>query len=141
MSGLAAQTRTRDFPGTLAAAEDAEEWLSRQSRELGLPSQAEFAVNLCLEEIFLNAVKHGRAKTASVSVRAGHDGVSLEFVDDGEPFDPTEAPARRICGPVGNSEIGGYGLGLLGKFSRRMSYRRDGERNRLVLEFDANAGR
>ena len=141
MSGLLPQTRSRDFPATVAAAQDAEAWLAQESRELGLPTDAEFAINLCLEEVFLNAVRHGRANRASVSIRTQQDGVSLEFVDDGAPFDPTVAPMRRIEGPSGDFQIGGYGTGLLGKFSRRMSYRRDDGHNRLVLEFDANAGR
>ena len=141
MSGHPPHTRSRDFLGTVAAAQEAEEWLAKESRELGLPADAEFAINLCLEEIFLNAVEHGRANRASISLRTGPDGVSVEFVDDGAPFDPTAAPVLRIERPTRDFQIGGYGTGLLGKFSRRMSYRRDDGRNRLVLEFDAHAGR
>ena len=36
----------------------------------------------------------------------------VEFVDDGEPFDPTGAPAKRISGPTADFQIGGYGAGL-----------------------------
>jgi anti-sigma regulatory factor (Ser/Thr protein kinase) len=61
----------------------------------------------------------------------------VEFADDGEAFDPTLAPAKRINGPTHDFEIGGYGTGLMQKFSRRMSYRRFEGMNRLVLEFDA----
>jgi anti-sigma regulatory factor (Ser/Thr protein kinase) len=137
MTRLEPQTRSRDFPGTVAAAADAEAWIARESRALGLAADHAFAVNLCLEELFLNAVRHGRANQATVSLRAGSEGVRLEFVDDGAPFDPTIAPAKRIGGPNENFEIGGYGAGLLQKFSGRMSYQRDGGRNRLVLEFDS----
>ncbi len=140
MNGPQPRTRSRDFPGTVAAAVDAEAWVARESRELGLPADAEFAINLCLEELFLNAVKHGRANRASISIRTGLEGVRVEFVDDGAPFDPTAAPVLRIEGPTRDFQIGGYGTGLLGKFTRRMSYRRDDGHNRLVLEFDANAG-
>ena len=66
------------------------------------------------------------------------DGVIVEFADDGAPFDPTLAPAKRISGPTQDFEIGGYGTGLMQKFSRRMSYRRFEGMNRLVLEFDAD---
>ena len=69
------------------------------------------------------------------------DGVTVEFADDGEPFDPTLAPAKRINGPTQDFEIGGYGTGLMQKFSRRMSYRRFEGMNRLVLEFDAGPQR
>ncbi len=141
MNRLLPQTRSRDFPGTVASACEAETWLASESRALGLASDAEFAINLCLEELFLNAVHHGRANRASVSIRTGRDGVRLEFVDDGDPYDPTVAPVRRIESPTEDFKIGGYGMGLLKKFSRRMSYRRDDRHNRLILEFDANPGR
>jgi serine/threonine-protein kinase RsbW len=135
---------SRDFPGTVEAASDAENWVASQASALGLGEEAEFAINLCLEELFLNAVKHGHANRASISVCAEAHGVTVEFADDGEPFDPTLAPAKRINGPTQDFEIGGYGTGLMQKFSRRMSYRRFEGMNRLVLEFDAarnpNAG-
>jgi anti-sigma regulatory factor (Ser/Thr protein kinase) len=133
-------TRSRDFPGTIAAASEAEAWLVEESRALGLCADAEFAINLCLEEAFLNAVQHGRANRASISIRAEQDAVRFEFVDDGAPYDPTVAPVRRIESASEDFKIGGYGAGLMKRFSRRMSYRRDGDHNRLVLEFDVNAG-
>jgi anti-sigma regulatory factor (Ser/Thr protein kinase) len=128
---------SRDFPGTVEAASEAENWVSSQASALGLGEQAEFAIGLCLEELFLNAVKHGHANRACISVCAEPDGVIVEFADDGAPFDPTLAPAKRIRGPTDDFDIGGYGAGLMQKFSRRMSYRRFEGMNRLVLEFEA----
>jgi len=135
------QTVSQDFPGTLEAAEQAEAWLARQSGALGLAPDAEFAINLCVEELFLNAVRHGRANRAQISISSESSGVRLEFVDDGAPFDPAAAPVRRIRDRSEDFQIGGYGTGLLQKFSRRISYSRDAGQNRLVLEIDASAGR
>jgi len=132
-----ARTCSRDFPGTVEAASEAEVWLARQASAMGLGQEAEFAIGLCLEEAFLNAVKHGHANRATISVCAEPKGVIVEFADDGAPFDPTIAPAKRIAGPREDFGIGGYGVGLMRKFSRRMSYRRFEGMNRLVLEFDA----
>jgi anti-sigma regulatory factor (Ser/Thr protein kinase) len=137
VSEPSARACSRDFPGTIEAAEDAEIWIARQASLLGLGADAEFAINVCLEELFLNAVQHGRANQATISVCAEPNGVTVEFVDDGEAFDPTTAPARRITSPTEDFQIGGYGTGLMRKFSRRMSYHRSEGMNRLVLEFDA----
>ena len=136
MSVTPSRSCSRDFPGTIEAASDAESWVASQASALGLGQEAEFAIGLCLEELFLNAVQHGRANRASISVCAESDGVTVEFADDGEAFDPTLAPAKRIHGPSDDFEIGGYGTGLMQKFSRRMSYRRFDGMNHLVLEFD-----
>ena len=135
------QTVSRDFPGTLEAASEAEAWLTRQSGALGLAPDAEFAINLCVEELFLNAVRHGHAHRARISISSETDAVRLEFADDGAPFNPATAPAKRIRERNEDFQIGGYGTGLLQKFSRRISYSRDDGHNRLVLEFDANAAR
>ncbi len=138
MSERQPQTCSRDFPGTIEAALDAEAWFASEASALGLEPDAEFAINLCLEELFLNAVSHGHADRVTISVLAELDGVIFEFADDGEPFDPTIAPAKRINGRNEDFEIGGYGTGLMQKFSRRMSYRRSEGMNRLLLEFDAD---
>jgi serine/threonine-protein kinase RsbW len=138
MSELRPLNCSREFPGTIEAAYEAETWVARQASDMGLGEEAEFAIGLCLEELFLNAVQHGHANHASISVCAEPHGVIVEFADDGEPFDPTLAPAKRINGPTHDFDIGGYGTGLMQKFSRRMSYRRSEGMNRLLLEFDAN---
>ncbi len=129
--------RSRDFPGTVEAAADAEAWLASESGALGLAGDTTFAINLCVEELFLNAVKHGHANKATISIWTEPDGARLEFVDDGQAFDPTAAPAKRLQGPGTDFEIGGFGTGLVQKFTRRMTYRRAEGANRLVLEFDA----
>ena len=144
MSAPEPLAHSRDFPGTIEAAAEAEAWLMSHSGAWGLPEDTEFALNLCLEELFINAVQHGRANRATISIWAEADRVRLEFVDDGGPFDPGEAPAKRISGPTDDFEIGGFGAGLVQKFSRRLSYRRSDGYNRVLLEFgaarDANAG-
>ena len=127
------RTCSRDFPGTVEAASDAESWIASQASALGLGQEAEFAIGLCLEELFLNAVQHGHANRARISVCAEADRVTVEFSDDGAPFDPTLAPAKRISGPGQDFEIGGYGAGLIQKFCRSMSYRRLDGMNRLLL--------
>jgi anti-sigma regulatory factor (Ser/Thr protein kinase) len=137
MSERQPQTCSRDFPGTVEAALDAEAWFASEAGALGLDADAEFAINLCLEELFLNAVSHGHADRVTISVLAEPDGAIFEFAD-GEPFDPTIAPTKRINGRNEDFDIGGYGAGLMQKFSRRMSYRRSEGMNRLLLEFDAD---
>ncbi len=132
--------RSREFAGTIEGVGDAEAWFASQSGDLGLGEDTRFAINLCLEEVFLNAVRHGRANRATVSLWTDSDGVRVEFVDDGRAFDPTAAGAKRISGPSEDFTIGGFGAGLVQKFSKRMSYRRTEGLNWLLLEFGADPG-
>ncbi|HXZ16911.1 MAG TPA: ATP-binding protein [Roseiarcus sp.] len=127
---------SRDFPGTVEAAADAEAWIAGESGELGLASDTTFAIGLCVEELFLNAVKHGHANKATISIWTEPDGARIRFVDDGAPFDPTTTPAKRLHETGPDFKIGGFGVELVQKFSRRMTYRRADGANHLVLEFD-----
>jgi CRP-like cAMP-binding protein len=81
MSKPPSRACSRDFPGTVEAASEAENWVAHQASGLGLGEDAEFAINLCLEELFLNAVQHGRANRATISVCAESDGVVVEFAE------------------------------------------------------------
>jgi anti-sigma regulatory factor (Ser/Thr protein kinase) len=131
--------RSRAFAGSIDAVAEAEAWVVEVCAALGLPANVAFAIGLCVEELFVNAVMHGRAGQATISIWAESMSARLEFVDDGAPFDPTCAPVKRIQGPTDDFDIGGYGAGLLRKFTKAMNYRREGGRNHVVLEFDANA--
>lgn len=126
----------RVFAATLESVSDAEAWVRHESNRLGLSGRAEFAINLCVEELFVNAVLHGGAREASLRIEIQDGPAKVEFADDGKPFDPTTAPALRIEGPSEEFQIGGYGTGLVRAFAREVSYRRDGERNCVTLEFD-----
>ena len=128
---------SREFSATVEAAIEAESWLVAACEDLRLSSETAFAIGLCVEELFLNAVQHGRASAVTVALSPAPDGLCLEFADDGAPFNPIVAPARRIERRCDDFEIGGYGTGLLQRFARRMSYRREGGRNLVALEFGA----
>jgi anti-sigma regulatory factor (Ser/Thr protein kinase) len=128
---------SREFSGTIEAAMEAEGWLVAACEGLRLPSGTAFAISLCVEELFLNAVQHGRASAVTVALNAVADGLCVEFRDDGVPFNPIVAPAKRIEQRCNDFEIGGYGTGLLQKFTRRMSYRHESGCNLVSLEFDA----
>jgi anti-sigma regulatory factor (Ser/Thr protein kinase) len=119
-----------DFAGTLAEAARAEAWAVEQGARLALPEAARFALSLCLEELFVNAVTHGGAARVRLALNAE----TLEFRDDGAAFDPTVAPAKRLDG-AGDFEIGGFGTGLLQNFARRLDYRRADGWNVVRLAF------
>ena len=125
----------RDFPGTLDGAVEAETWAAAQCERLALAADAAFALSLCLEELFVNAVRHGGAREIHVALT--RDG--MVFRDDGAAFDPTRAPGKRLEGPSPEFEIGGFGVGLLQKFADRLDYERAGGWNVVRLAFSGAA--
>jgi len=124
-------TDIRVFPGTLAAAAEAESWANAACERRALSPDAVFAVTLCLEELFVNAVRHGRAREIRVAMNGG----GLEFRDDGAAFDPILATPRRLEAGNLDFEIGGFGVGLIQQFADRLAYAREAGWNVVTLAF------
>lgn len=117
------------FPATLEAAVEAEAWASAEAERRALTPDAAFALSLCVEELFVNAVRHGRAREIRLALT--EDG--LEFRDDGAAFDPTQAAPKRLEGAGADFEIGGFGVGLVQKFASRVAYAREAGWNVVTL--------
>jgi serine/threonine-protein kinase RsbW len=95
-------------------------------------AKAAYAVELALEEIVTNIIRHGllgdAAREIAVELTADRDDLILRFADDGVAFDPREHEVE----PPG-LRSGGFGIGLVREFSRRMDYRREAGRNHLEV--------
>ena len=118
----------RVFPGTLDAAMEAEAWANAEAERRALAPDAAYALSLCLEELFVNAVRHGRAREIRLALTAD----ALEFRDDGAAFDPTRATPKRLDGAQ-DFEIGGFGVGLVQTFANRLDYAREAGWNIVTL--------
>jgi anti-sigma regulatory factor (Ser/Thr protein kinase) len=100
-----------------------------------LDDEAEFQLSLVLEELFVNAVRHGgcegMADAAHVRLRCAAESVEVEFRDRGRAFDPTTAPDADIHASLG--ERGGLGIHLVRGIMSHLQYERDGEWNQLRM--------
>jgi serine/threonine-protein kinase RsbW len=96
-------------------------------------------VRLIVEELASNVIEHGGTDVAAgereLSVDIGIDGdrLSLQFSDDGAPFDPTAAAAPDLDADIEDRPIGGLGLHLIRQLAEEISYRRDGGFNLLKV--------
>jgi len=106
-------------------------------RQNGLPPDALFSLNLVLEELFTNALKHGGcvglAAAARVSLDARGGEIAVEFADRGAAFDPASAPAPDFSSSLADRQPGGLGLHFVRQLAREVAYRRSGEWNRVAL--------
>jgi serine/threonine-protein kinase RsbW len=100
-----------------------------------LRDDAEFELNLVLEELFVNTLRHGGCAgvlgAAHVRLRCTADGVEVEFRDRGRAFDPTAAPDTDIHASL--EERGGLGIHLVRGIMCDLHYERDGEWNQLRM--------
>ena len=102
-----------------------------------LDDAAEFELNLVLEELFVNSLRHGGCEgmrdCAQVRMRCAANGVEVEYRDRGRPFDPTSAPNVNIHAPLAERSDGGMGIHLVRGIMRELRYEREGEWNRVTM--------
>jgi anti-sigma regulatory factor (Ser/Thr protein kinase) len=106
-------------------------------REHSLGDDVEFDLNLVLEELFTNSVKHGGCagmeNAAQVRLQLLENGVYVEYSDRGRPFDPLTAPEPRLDAPLEERCVGGLGVHLARQIMRDLEYRRAGDWNRITM--------
>lgn len=105
--------------------------VERFCRDNGLDSEAAFDLNLVLEELFTNAVRHGGCEgleeAARVSLDCEAGGVRVEFSDRGREFDPHAAERPDLGASLPDRPVGGLGLHLVRLTMSELEYwRSDG---------------
>ena len=105
--------------------------------QAGLPPDVTFRLTLSLDEIVSNVIRHGFADQAehaiAVSVDVIDGLVTATVVDDGEAFDPREAPVPDLDAPLEERKAGGLGMHLVRATMDEVEYRREDGRNVLTV--------
>jgi len=103
-----------------------------------------YAIELILEETFMNAMLHGFADATphrvDLRVETRPDAVVMHFEDDGVEFDPTRSREPRLGQSLEEATPGGRGVVLVRRFARAVRYRREQGRNMLSIEVARDAG-
>ncbi len=104
----------------------------------GLPSELVFRVTLVLEEIITNVISYGYEDEMEheISVRLSWEDpdMKIEVEDDGRPFNPLEAPPPDMLKPLAERPVGGLGIHLVREMMDKLEYRRENDKNLLVLK-------
>lgn len=104
----------------------------------GLPSELVFRLTLVLEEIITNVISYGYedAMEHEISVRLSWEDpdMKIEVEDDGRPFNPLEAPPPDMVKPLAERPVGGLGIHLVREMMDKLEYRRENDKNLLVLK-------
>lgn len=104
---------------------------------LALPTEIGYKVKLILEEMLTNIVKYAfsdeEAHRVGVGLIADDTELTLEFVDDGHPFDPLAVPQPRLKNSILQCREGGLGIHLVRQTADAMAYRRDEDKNIVTV--------
>jgi serine/threonine-protein kinase RsbW len=112
------------------------------ARGANLPEARMDELDLLVEEIFMNIVRHSYPMNASgiVSVMysvSGPEELTVEFGDQGIAFDPLAIDPPELAPDLDQRRAGGLGVFLLKEFADSLSYRHEQGWNRLTFEISA----
>ena len=111
----------RRFPRNLGSLEPMAQFVADYVGSRGLDPEHSFTVDLLVEELFTNMLRHGKGGGPNVSLRLGGEQEELVVTlqdFDVEPFDPT-APGRPSAR---TPDLGGFGLRLVRQISDTLRY-------------------
>ncbi len=103
-----------------------------------LPESEVDPLNLVLEELVTNVIRHAHDDDAEheirISIETSRDGVEVEVEDDGRPFDPADAPRPDLDASLEERPIGGLGVHLVREMTDELRYERVGGSNIVRLK-------
>ena len=101
------------------------------------PPDLVFQVNLVIEEVAINVINYGHdggLHQIEIALTSELDALTIEVIDDGRAFDPTEdAKVPDVTLPMEERPVGGLGVYLVRTMMDEMRYRREEGRNHLTL--------
>lgn len=111
----------------------------RQAAEVaGLAGAHETRLELAVEEALVNVFNyayagqnHPGAVTCQVIVE--EEGLSVEIIDEGPPFDPLARPDPDTTLELDQRQPGGLGIFMIQKLADEVGYRREDSRNVLII--------
>ena len=115
----------RSFDRDFGALEEIFEFTARFMADRQINERLSYSINLIVEELFTNMVKHntggGHPIRIRMDVRDGH--LRINFVDeDVDPWDPAQAPDVRVDQLIEERKPGGLGLILVRSMADEIEY-------------------
>jgi len=129
--------KTLTLPADLAHLEHLSAWIDEFCALNGIPDDTHYHLNVALEEVVINAIKHGQCPPSADAIRVtmtleGGE-IHITIDDTGRPFNPLEAPAPELGGDIAARPIGGLGIHLVRCLMGSLRYERRDGRNWLYL--------
>ena len=121
------------------------EGIARFGAEHHLSDGILFRLNLALEEVVSNIIRHGYGERedgeVSVLIEVAPEAIAVTVEDDGVAFNPLEHPDPDLTVPLEERKVGGLGVFLVRQLMDEADYRAEGGRNILRLMMRIAPGR
>lgn len=133
----AKQGAAAKFPRVAGGLQDVMRFVTPFLDSIGAASDVRYAVELSVEELFTNFVRHNASGKEEIEIRLQRtdDGLTIAMTDfDAPRFDiNTDAPDPGVDRSLDEREPGGLGLFLIKKLMDRVEYHHDGTVGTVTL--------
>lgn len=125
------------LPNSLAALTQLHTIVGQFCQRRAIHPDTEFKIDLALEEVFTNIVRHGyddsHPHEIMIRLRSNRDRIRISVEDDGRHFNPLLAPALDVTAALAERRVGGLGIHLVRHLLDQVRYQRRPDGNRLIL--------
>ena len=128
----------RIFPATEDQLEPVQSFIDGELERYDCPPKAQIQLAVAVEEIFINIVRyayHPEIGLATVRCSVGGDPlqVTIQFLDNGKPFNPLEKEDADITLSAEERQIGGLGILMVKRSMDEVDYVYENGQNILTL--------
>ncbi len=113
------------------------EWINSFAQGIGLTPQSTFKLELPLVEGVTNVIEHatddGVELTITIKVMYHPPKFTIEILDDGQLFDPTDHPEVQFPRSLDDAAEGGLGIHLIRNYTDELFYKRENDHNVLTM--------
>ena len=99
----------------------------------GLIQKENLQVDLLLEEVFANIVQYSNSKYIDVYADFENQTLTVEFVDNGIPFNPLLKEDPELPDNIDDAQIGGLGIFLTKEMADELDYQYINGENHLKI--------
>jgi len=131
--------RSATFPAELGCLSDVVRFVDDWCEKICLEDKRGHSLRLIVDELVSNICCHGSVSadgTITLTLFKADDTIVLEIQDSGVPFNPLEHEEPDLSPPLEKRSIGGLGLLLVRRLSKKMIYRREDGQNVLTVILD-----
>ena len=118
------------------------EFVETLCEEYHLPKDATFNLNLALEEAVSNVMKYAYPDNEEheilLTVNKENNNIIFELSDTGKAFDPTKVRDADVTISAEERPIGGLGIFIIRKIMKSVEYKRERDRNVLIMIYELN---
>ena len=130
----------RIFPAQQDQLEGVQQFIEEQMEQYSCPDKVKFQLAVAVEEIFVNIAHYAyqpeQAGTATVRCCVGGDPlqVTIQFLDNGTPFNPLAKEDADITLSAEERRIGGLGILMVKKSMDTVDYAYEDGKNTLTIK-------